>query len=68
MRNATMSQNIPTDKHGNVYYGSRTFAEAEISIHDDGVDPDELAEKMEAAGYVGVARRIRREYGVGDND
>ena len=64
LKGEKMTQPIPTDKHGNIYYGSRTFKEAETSICDDGVDPAQLADQMETAGFPGVARRIRREFEV----
>lgn len=57
------TQIIPTDKDGNVYYGPTTFSGAEEQII-AGRPAAETANMMEAAGYVGVARRIRKEYGV----
>ena len=76
-----MTQTLPTDRWGNVYYGPRTFAEAEETLsvlHTDMLenekeDPDlarrqyrqeiaDMADRLDAAGYPGVAARVRREY------
>lgn len=57
------TQIIPTDKYGNVYYGPTTFAKAEEQIQ-DGRPADETADMLEDAGYIGIARRIRKAYRV----
>jgi len=54
---------IPTDKYGSVYYGPRTFGQAVEQI-DAGRPWPQVATMVADAGYDGVARRIRREYGV----
>lgn len=57
------TKNLPVDKNGNVYYGPTTYAAAVEQI-DAGRDAAEMATMLESAGYVGLARRIRREYGL----
>lgn len=54
---------LPVDKHGNVYYGPKTYSDAEYAIDTDGRDPFAVARMMSDAGYTGVAARIRRDYG-----
>ena len=58
-----MTRILPTDKNGNVYYGPRTMKEAEDQIA-DGRPAKEIAQTMEDAGFVGIARKIRKEYDV----
>lgn len=55
------TKNLPVDKNGNVYYGPTTYAAAVAQI-DAGRDAADTANMLESAGYVGIARRIRREY------
>lgn len=72
----SMTTTLPTDKHGNVYYGPRTYAAASEMI--DAISDSlryqyelptteaarRIAGVMDAAGYTGVARRIRKEWEV----
>jgi len=55
---------IPTDKNGNVYYGPTTFADAESRIHDLDLDPAQVANDMEQAGFRRIAARIRKEWEI----
>jgi hypothetical protein len=57
------TKTLPTDKNGNVYYGPRTMAGAKEQIQ-EGRPAADVANMMEAAGHTGIARRIRKEYGV----
>lgn len=60
------TQLIPQDRHGNPYWGPRTFAEACELIDLDG-DLDaatDVADSLDDAGYTGIARRVRKAYGV----
>jgi len=73
-----MTKTIPTDKRGNVYYGPRTYAEASETIvaiseslrYQHELPTEEAARRianvMDAAGYAGIANRIRREWEVSD--
>ena len=54
---------LPTDRNGQIYYGPKTYAEAEAQIR-DGRPASEMADMMEGAGYTGIAARIRREYAI----
>ena len=54
---------LPTDKTGKIYYGPRSYAAAAGQIK-DGRPAKEMANMMEGAGYIGIARKIRREYGL----
>jgi len=72
----TMTKTIPTDKRGNAYYGPRTYAAACETI--DAIAESlryqyelptteaasRIANVMDAAGYSGIARRIRKEWEV----
>ncbi len=62
----TTTRPLPTDKHGNVYYGPRTFREAKNQIDHmhTAEEISDCAYMIERAGYTGVARRIRRHFGV----
>lgn len=55
------TKTLPTDKHGQVYYGPKTYAAAEQQIK-EGRPAQEVADMLDAAGYTGLARRIRAEY------
>jgi len=71
-----MTKTIPTDKRGNVYYGPRTYAAASETI--DAISESlryqyelptteaarRIASVMDAAGYSGIANRIRKEWEV----
>jgi len=59
-----MTQIIPTDKYGNVYYGPTTFAEAQEQI-DDGRPVEEMIDMLRDAGYTGVANRIAKFHETG---
>lgn len=68
-----LTQIIPTDKNGNVYYGCTTYAEAKAAIDfewslPDGDHPSDtarrIASNMEEAGYIRIAARLRKEYGI----
>lgn len=73
MKSTYPTRTLPTDKHGNVYYGPRTVNhahdyvtdilnnEAETKVADCISD---LCQRMESAGYTGIAARIRKAYGV----
>lgn len=74
----SMTKTIPTDKHGNVYYGPRTYAAAAETIdaisetlryqYDSPITESarRIANVMDAAGYTSIARRIRREWEVSE--
>ncbi len=55
----SMTQILPTDKFGSVYYGPTTFAEAQEQIN-DGRPAQEMVEMLRDAGYTGVADRIAK--------
>lgn len=55
------TKTIPTDRHGNVYYGPTTLAGAMQQIQ-DGRPAAEMAGMMDRAGYPGIARSIRVKY------
>jgi len=71
-----MTKTITTDKRGNVYYGPRTYAAACETI--DAISESlryqyelptaeaarRIANVMDAAGYSGIANRIRKEWEV----
>ena len=60
------TQHLPVDKHGNVYYGPRTFREATIQIFGENGESLtkretlDFADNIESAGYSGVAARVRK--------
>lgn len=63
------TRTLPTDKHGNVYYGPRTCAEADALIAtmiDQGSTPraaaSRVADMVGDAGFAGVRRHIVRGY------
>lgn len=61
------TQIIPTDKHGNPYWGPRTFAQACELIEMDDQDfsaAQSVSDDLDDAGYTGIARRVRKAYGV----
>jgi len=72
----SMTRTIPTDKRGNVYYGPRTYAAACETIDEISESlryqyelptkeaARRIANVMDAAGYSGIARRIRKEWEV----
>jgi hypothetical protein len=62
---------LPTDKHGNVYYGPTTLATAENMVQNmanniAGISKDDAAHKVACmlhnAGYTGIAARLRKAY------
>lgn len=62
---------LRTDKHGNIYGGPRTLAQAEQAVRDaqnDHVSHVAAARKVAVmvadAGYTGVAARLRKAYGI----
>ena len=62
---------LPTDRHGRVYYGPKTYQASEEFILDavnqgesQSAVAEETAEMLEGAGYPGVARRVRREFNL----
>ena len=65
------TQTIPTDRHGNPYYGPTTWAEAcdlirerdEAAGDDEPSCAGEVADSLESAGYHRIALRVRT-YGV----
>jgi hypothetical protein len=63
-----MTAYLPTDKHGDIYYGPRTFREAKEIIDQEHIGSPrrnsarDIARRMSAAGYERIAARIRREY------
>ena len=63
-----MTKSIPTDRHGNVYYGPRTYAEAEEVLQYETENlrtaAEEVAAMMDRAGFSRAAARVRREYHV----
>ena len=58
------TQEIPTDRHGNIYYGPTTTREAEELIQTGDVSASEVTERLVTAGYLGVAARVRKIYGL----
>ena len=75
-KDKTMTKAIPTDKRGNVYYGPRTYAAASETIDEISESlryqyelptteaARRIASVMDAAGYSGIANRIRKEWEV----
>jgi hypothetical protein len=73
------TKTIPTDKNGNVYYGPKTVAQAEVVVYQIVESESELpieaqtatskivlglAEKMNRAGYAKAASNLRKQYDV----
>jgi hypothetical protein len=56
-----MTQTIPTDKRGNVYYGPKTLSEAIDHIY-AGRSAKEVEGMLRKAGYTGVADRVRAKF------
>ena len=56
------TQNLPTDKFGNIYYGPTTYAAAVKQI-EEGQEPDRVRAIMADAGYKRIAARLHKRYG-----
>ena len=61
------TQVIPTDRHGNIYYGPTTTREANEIIRKCYLDRDEVrlvVAGLKSAGHPGVAARVAKMHGV----
>ena len=61
------TQIIPTDRHGNVYYGPRTLRQCEVIIEATSLDYQEIrgmVQQLREAGYTGVAARLAKRYRI----
>lgn len=70
------TKTLPTDKNGQLYYGPKTFRQADELVQqamesehlESSVMPRDIAarvaDNMESGGYIIAASRLRREYGV----
>lgn len=65
----SLTSTLPTDKKGNVYHGVKTLEQAKQAIADAPGGREELpklvaelSEQLIAAGYTGVAARLRAHY------
>lgn len=57
-----LTRTLPTDRHGHVYYGPATYAEAyAIIVHED-YSPSLMADTLARAGYIRIAARIRKSF------
>lgn len=55
---------IPTDKYGKIYYGPKTYAQCVAAIQSGDLLPAAAVVDLESAGFIGVARRVRKDFNV----
>lgn len=59
-----LMKRLPTNKHGEVYYGPKTVAEAEAAIRDMDAHPEKVVADLRRAGYWRVAAILAKAYRV----
>lgn len=55
---------LPTDKHGNVYYGPKTVAQALAAIREMEAEPSKVVSDLLKAGYTRIAAIVAKTYGI----
>lgn len=60
-----MIRTLPTDKHGNVYYGPKTIAEARNLITQMDAPYERVVADLCEGGYKRIAAVIAKEFGPG---